>query len=66
MCVRGSLQLRVFLDDNDIQDGNFGGNRYLYYYYTNGKLGVSDHKPSRHREVSLKAFTKALGLCEKQ
>jgi hypothetical protein len=62
LCVRGSTQLKEFLEVNKLQDGNIGDNRELYYYYFKGKLGVSDNKPSRHKEISLTKFKKTLGL----
>jgi hypothetical protein len=60
LCVRGSTQLKEFLEENNLQDGNIGDNREFYYYYFKGKLGVSDNKPSRHKEISLKAFKKLM------
>jgi hypothetical protein len=56
LCVRGSERLKNFLLEKNIQDGNIGDNQELYYYYFSGKLGVSDNKPSRHREISITKF----------
>lgn len=61
MCIVGSEEFSTYLKESNIDNnGNIGDNENLYYYYKDGKLGCSDNKPSRHKEVSLTKFIKIL------
>jgi hypothetical protein len=57
ICIKSSKELKNLIKG---MDNNDGSNEYFYYYFYDAKLGISLHKPSGYREVTLKEFKSLL------
>lgn len=63
LCIVGSQGLADYIKEGKVNSpDNIGDNEHLYYFFREGKLGCSDNKPSRHKEISLNKFKKLTEL----